>query len=92
MQLRYICPHCGRVEQTTKDTIGQVTLGWPCVHTACSCGLRNRYVNVIIDAIRCLACFHSDACKTPKVFPFKGTLKQIKKKRARNSVGRVSDF
>ena len=81
MQLRFICPHCGRVEQVSKDLDGQVVIGWPCVMTSCNCGLRNRYINVVLDAVRCLSCNHSETCSAPKVFPFKGTLKQIKKKR-----------
>jgi hypothetical protein len=92
MQIRFICPHCNRVEQVSRDLEGQVVIGWPCIHTNCSCGLRHRYINVVLDAVRCLSCNHSENCKAPKVFPFKGTFKQIKKKRARNSAGRVRDF
>jgi|WetSurMetagenome_2_1015567.scaffolds.fasta_scaffold06458_7 hypothetical protein len=92
MQLRFICPHCGRVEQVTKDWEGQVVIGWPCIFTYCSCGMRNKGIRVVVDVIRCLSCKESLTCVVEKTFPFKGTLKQIKKKRARNSAGRVRDF
>ena len=77
MQLRFICPHCNRVEQVTVSE----EINWPCAHANCACGLRNRYVNVVLDAVRCLSCRMTEECVSPKVLPIKGTFKKQKKKK-----------
>ena len=82
MQLRFICPYCSRVEclSDVAPTFGSS----PCVHTVCSCGMRNRYYIVVINPVGCLGCQGSLQCNSPKVYPIKGTFKK-QKKRARKS-------
>ena len=76
MQVRFICPWCGGVEQITNDGLDDKH----CVWTYCKC--RRRSIRVVFNTLACLSCKVSHECQVPKVVPLPGkTLKQLRKQK-----------